>query len=121
MTNKEVTNIYEGLQFIKSDTSIKFQARTTFAIVKNMKMLQPIIEAIMEARTQILKDLGTPNGNDTYFIPEENRAGFLKEMDKLDTVENEVTLQKIKWRDISSLNLSVQAMEALYPMIEEEI
>ena len=46
---------------------------------------------------------------------------FLKEMDKLDTVENEVILQKIKWRDISSLNLSVQAMEALYPMIEEEI
>ena len=121
MKNKEIMVVFVVLQNARNDTSIKFSARTTFAIVKNMKMLQPIVEAIMETRTQILKDLGTPNGNDTYFIPEENRAGFLKEMDKLDTVENEVILQKIKWRDISSLNLSVQAMEALYPMIEEEI
>ena len=56
----------------------------------------------------------------SYFIPEENREILTKELEALDSIENEIKFQKIKWEDIKNLNLSIQAMEALYPMIEEE-
>lgn len=56
----------------------------------------------------------------SYFIPEENREILTKELETLDSIENEIKFQKIKWEDIKNLNLSIQAMEALYPMIEEE-
>ncbi len=122
MKNKEIMVVFEGLQNARNDTSIKFSARTTFAIVKNMKMLESIIDALIESKNQLLQKLGVPDESNpgSYFIPEENREILTKELETLDSIENEIKFQKIKWEDIKNLNLSIQAMEALYPMIEEE-
>lgn len=122
MKNKEIMVVFEGLQNARNDTSIKFSARTTFAIVKNMKMLESIVDALIESRNQLLQKLGVPDESNpgSYFIPEENREILTKELETLDSIENEIKFQKIKWEDIKNLNLSIQAMEALYPMIEEE-
>lgn len=122
MKNKEIMVVFEGLQNARNDTSIKFSARTTFAIVKNMKMLESIVDALIESKNQLLQKLGVPDESNpgSYFIPEENREILTKELEALDSIENEIKFQKIKWEDIKNLNLSIQAMEALYPMIEEE-
>lgn len=122
MKNKEIMVVFEGLQNARNDTSIKFSARTTFAIVKNMKMLESIVDALIESKNQLLQKLGVPDESNpgSYFIPEENREILTKELETLDSIENEIKFQKIKWEDIKNLNLSIQAMEALYPMIEEE-
>lgn len=122
MKNKEIMVVFEGLQNTRNDTSIKFSARTTFAIVKNMKMLESIVDALIESKNQLLQKLGVPDESNpgSYFIPEENREILTKELETLDSIENEIKFQKIKWEDIKNLNLSIQAMEALYPMIEEE-
>ena len=122
MKNKEIMTIYEGLQKARSDTNIKFSARTTFIIVCNIKMLEPIIEALVESKNELLQKFGTPQASNpgSYFIPEENRVVLSKELETLDSMDTEVKFQKIKWEDIEDLNLSIQIMEALYPMIEEE-
>ena len=122
MKNKEIMVVFEGLQNARNDTSIKFSARTTFAIVKNMKMLESIVDALIESRNQLLQKLGVPDESNpgSYFIPEENREILSKELETLDSIENEIKFQKIKWEDIKNLNLSIQAMEAFYPMFEEE-
>ena len=122
MKNKEIMIVFEGLQNARNDTSVKFSARTTFAIVKNMKMLESIVDALIESKNQLLQKLGVPDESNpgSYFIPEENREILTKELETLDSIENEIKFQKIKWEDIKNLNLSIQAMEALYPMIEEE-
>lgn len=122
MKNKEIMVVFEGLQNVRNDTNIKFSARATFAIVKNMKMLEPIVDALIESKNQLLQKLGVPDESNSgsYFIPEENRETLTKELETLDSIENEIKFQKIKWEDIKNLNLSIQAMEALYPMIEEE-
>lgn len=50
MKNKEIMVVFEGLQNVRNDTSIKFSARTTFAIVKNMKMLESTVDALIESK-----------------------------------------------------------------------
>lgn len=122
MTNNEVLSLYEGLQSVKNSGDIKFPARTTFIVVRNMKTLEPIVDAIVEAKNGLLKELGTPDEKNpgSFFIPEENRQKLAQQMEDLDNIDNNIEFKKIKWEDIEPLNLSIQAMEALYPMIEEE-
>ena len=122
MINSEILNLYEGLQNIKNSEDIKFPARTTFIVVRNMKTLEPIVESLIEAKNQLLKELGTPDEKDpnSFFIPENNRKKFTQQIEELDNIDNDIEFKKIKWEDIEPLNLSIQAMEALYPMIEEE-
>ena len=58
MTNNEILSLYEGLQSVKNSGDIKFPARTTFIVVRNMKTLEPIVDAIVEAKNGLLKELG---------------------------------------------------------------
>lgn len=122
MINSEILSLYEGLQTIKNSGDIKFPARTTFIVVRNMKTLEPIVESLIEAKNQLLKELGIPDEKDpnSFFIPENNRKKFTQQIEELDNIDNDIEFKKIKWEDIEPLNLSIQAMEALYPMIEEE-
>lgn len=122
MTNKEIMNMYDGLQNAKQDRNFNFPAKTTFAIVKNLKLIEPIVEALIQAKNQILSELGTESEQNPgeFYIPPANRAELAKQMETIDNIDNEVALHKIKWEDIEDFNLSIQAMEALYPMIEEE-
>lgn len=122
MINSEILSLYEGLQTIKNSGDIKFPARTTFTVVRNMKTLEPIVESLIEAKNQLLKELGIPDEKDpnSFFIPENNRKKFTQQIEELDNIDNDIEFKKIKWEDIEPLNLSIQAMEALYPMIEEE-
>lgn len=119
MTNKELYNIWEGIQQAKE---IAFPARVTFALVKNTKMIMPIVESLVEARNQLLRAYGEedPEIAGKFTILPGKVKEFTQEMEALDKIENDITFQKIKMSDIESLNLSVQVMEALFPMIEEE-
>lgn len=122
MTNKEISMIYEGLQSLREDATLRFPARTSFIIVRNLRLIQPIVDSIVETRNLILVKLGMSNplNPGEYTIPPENRESFIKQMEELDQVDNDLTLYKIKCSDIESLNLPINVMDALFPMIEEE-
>ena len=45
---------------------------------------------------------------------------ILQELAALDAIETEVQLVKIKLDDLANVELSVQTMDSLYPLIEEE-
>lgn len=85
MINSEILNLYKGLQTIKNSGDIKFPARTTFIVVRNMKTLEPIVESLIETKNQLLKELGIPDEKDpnSFFIPENNRKNLLNRLKNL--------------------------------------
>lgn len=122
MLNKDLVQIYDNLYGLRERNEVRFPAKVSFCIMRNIKILLPTVESFEFARTTILQ---------TYGIEAEEKPGFykiesdkteiaLQELADLENTEVEMTLQKIKLQDIENLDLSIQDMEALYPMLEEE-
>ncbi len=118
MTNKGIVELYNGLTELKENKEMRFPARTTYAIVVNLKAIEHIVEAIVETKEAVLQRFGTEEQDNpgNYYIPPENRKDMIAEMEKIDMIENKVTFQYIQWEDIENLELSVSEMEALYPI-----
>jgi len=122
MTNFEIQSLFNGLATVRQDATMRLPARTSFTITRNIKLLQPIVEDMAESRIKVLETYGTRDeANPGMFnIPPENRQKVTEELEALDKVDNDVSLIKIKLSDLDHVELSVQVMEQLYPLIEEE-
>lgn len=115
--------MYQGLSQLASNEGMRLPARVSFAVVRNLKMLIPIIEDIDMARQSIAETYGTLDvDNPTqYCIPENNRDTVNQELDAIMETEVDVPLVKIKMTEIEDLNISIAMAEALMFMVEEEM
>lgn len=121
--NRDIITMYQGLSQLASNEGMRLPARVSFAVVRNLKMLIPIIEDIDMARQSIAETYGTLDiDNPTqYHIPENNRDTVNQELDAIMETEVDVSLVKIKMTEIEDLNISIAMAEALMFMVEEEM
>nr|DAK07916.1 MAG TPA: Protein of unknown function (DUF1617) [Caudoviricetes sp.] len=121
--NRDIITMYQGLSQLASNEGMRLPARVSFAVVRNLKMLIPIIEDIDMARQSIAETYGTLDiDNPTqYRIPENNRDTVNQELDAIMETEVDVPLVKIKMTEIEDLNISIAMAEALMFMVEEEM
>ena len=121
MTNAEIYALGERLAQL-SQQEISFPAKVAYAILRNQKILAPIIRDIEEVRASIVTKYcdPAPDGKDQY-VPRKETADILnKELTDLASIENSsLTLHKFSLSELDGINLSVADMEALYPIIEE--
>lgn len=121
--NRDIITMYQGLSQLASNEGMRLPARVSFAVVRNLKMLIPIIEDIDMARQSIAETYGTLDVNNPtqYRIPENNRDTVNQELDAIMETEVDVPLVKIKMTEIEDLNISIAMAEALMFMVEEEM
>ena len=121
--NRDIITMCQGLSQLASNEGMRLPARVSFAVVRNLKMLIPIIEDIDMARQSIAETYGTLDvDNPTqYRIPENNRDTVNQELDAIMETEVDVPLVKIKMTEIEDLNISIAMAEALMFMVEEEM
>ena len=119
MLNKDIITTYTNLASLRESSQQRFPARVSFAITRNIRLLQPIVEDFDASRRELILQYGTPTGEDDQYIINDIPA-FNKEASDLENADTEVNLTKINISDIESLDLTVQEMDALYPMIREE-
>ena len=120
MLNKDIVTMYRGLTSLASDQEAKLPARVSFAIIRNIKLLTPIIEDIDFARQSVAQTYGV-EVEDGYSIPEQQIDTVNQELAAIAETEVDVPIVKVKMSDIENLNISVSIAEALGFMIEEEI
>ena len=122
MKNQDIVTCYEGLNSLREGDSTHFPARVSYAIVRDIKTLKPIIEDIQMAYNEIVTKYAAPIEDDPtrFKVPEENISILNEEMGKLYKMETDVNLVKIKFSDIESLSLSLKETEALMAITEEE-
>ena len=119
LTNKDVANIYPILSAVK-DGKKSFPVKVSYAIARNLKTLRAIAEDIDPLRLSILEKYGTlqEDGN-TYIVPPETKDVAIKELDDLNSIENDIKIYTIKLEQLDGYDLSVEEMEALDFMLED--
>lgn len=121
MTNREIVDTYNGLYELRRQVQHPFAASISYAIVRNLRMLQPIVEDIDATRREILERCGGALQEDgNYIIPPEHVAEAQAEIENLESFEENISLMTIKFDELSKLNLTVKEMDALYPIVRWE-
>lgn len=120
MLNKDIVTMYRGLTSLASDLETKLPAKVSFAIVRNIKLLTPIVEDIDFARQSVAAIYGI-EVEGGYSIPEQQIDTVNQELTAIAETEVDVPIVKVKMSDIENLNISVGIAEALEFMVEEEI
>ena len=119
LTNKEIANTYPILFELKNGGKA-FPVKVSYAIARNLKTLKSIAEDIDPLRLSILEKYGTlQEDNNSYLIPPENKDIVIKELEDLDSVENDIKIYTIKLEQLDGYDLSVEEMEALDFMLED--
>lgn len=117
MKNKDIVTIYEGLSELYNDKQFVFDIKTSFILAKNKNILEPLYDAIIQARNSILIKYGEQKGTE-YTIKKENIEAFKEQVEQLMEIDNFVSLQKIKLADLDG-KIGIKIMQGLLPIIEE--
>ena len=120
LTNEQICDYYIALSNLK-DSKKLLPVKVSYAIVRNIKLFQPIVESVDTVRLEVLVKYGTPSVSQSgsYDIPPENIEVVGKELKDLGSSENEVNVLTIKLDALDGYELSVEEMDALYFMIDE--
>ena len=120
MKNKEIVETYEALSELRHESGIRFPASTAYAIVRNMKILQPIVESIEIARMDIVQQYGEPaDGQPDYYVPKAGEyENMIQALNELGEIENQIELHKFPMNVLDNMRISLAHMEALYCMVD---
>ena len=78
MLNKDIMSCFEGLQNLRKATDRRLPARTSFAIIRNIKTLQPIVEDIQSTYRDLVDKYAEPIDNEHFRVKEENIKKMIK-------------------------------------------
>lgn len=116
LTNIEIINLTEGLVTFKQDNSNILPIKIGFNIIKNIKILTPIYESIIEMRNDIIQKYAN---ND---LIEENKLDIINaELLELGNLKNEIDINKISLNDISEVKISLDLLDKISIIIDEDI
>lgn len=123
LKNKDIIEYYEELSASFKDNTKYLPAKISFIIQKNIKMLKELSEEIYSARNNIIQNYGIQDeeDKDSFIIPKEFQEITQKELDDLIEMEQEVNILMLKFSDIENLEFTMNQMEAIMFMIEEEV
>lgn len=121
MKNQDIMAAYEGLNSLRKAATQRLPARVSFAVIRNMKLFQPIVEDIQTTYNELITRYAVPieGENNQFKVKDEFLDTFNKEMKDLYTTETDLPIVKIKFSDIEALDFSLSETEALYFMIDD--
>lgn len=119
MKNSEIYDLYEGLVLLGRDKDLKFNAKISFYLAKNKNILEPLYNAIVDTRFQVLEKYGERQENGDYKVSVENMEEFTKEWDSFMNIDNIVTLNNINIDDFKDEKINIDLVEKLMPILKE--
>lgn len=115
LTNIEVINLTEGLISFKQDNSNILPIKIGFNIIKNIKILTPIYESIIEMRNDIVRKYAKDNQ-----LEEKDLDITNAELLELGNLKNEIELNKISLNDIAELKITLELLDKISYIIDED-
>lgn len=123
MKNKEILITLERIEKMYKETkNLYFPSKISFFIQKNKSILLNSIDEIEKTRMDIIKHYGIQDKIDCnkYNFPTEAVDIVNKELDDLININQNLDFYKIKLSDLEGLEFTLEQMEALMFMIEED-
>lgn len=117
MRNIEAFEMFTKLNSQTMDNAQSLPVRVSYKIIKNKFALKNYCEPYVETRNSII--CKNADGKTTIEPSDPNYQTCMKELAELDNDIARVTMEKIKFSDIESLELPMELMNAIYFMVEE--
>jgi len=117
LKNKDIISLYENLQKVGSKI---LPVKTSFALVKNMKVLEPTYNAIIETRDSIYKTHGELQSDGTILIPTELVPVANKDLTELSEISVLVDLEAIPLSSLEGSSWTLDEISGIYPIINGE-
>lgn len=118
-SNQSIYSITQDLSFL-DNLDIRMPVRIGFYLKKNVQTFKNAAQEIEEARISLCEAFGEYNSETNYYrVPTEKVEELNKELNDLLTLEQELPIHIFKIEDFDGIELSLQQISALMPMIEE--
>lgn len=117
LSNLDLVSLYEGLQEVKTKT---IPIEIGFLMVKNMKILEPIYQAIIESRTGLLTQVGEIQADGSIKIPQDKIQETNSQLAQLSSIENTLDLSLIKLSALKEASWTLEEIMNIYPIIKED-
>lgn len=121
LTNNKIYNYAINLSKVFNAGDQYLPAKVNFFIQKNKKMLIGLGADIEDARIAILNNYGElAEDGVTYNLTANNIDKANKELNDLLQIEQEVPISKIKLSDLNGIDFTIEQMQAIMFMIDED-
>lgn len=121
LTNLQITNYINAIKTAFTDAKQYLPVKVNFAIQKNTQALMTLVQEVEQARLNIITHYGkVDEASGTIKVPEASQAEALKEINELYSIEQEVNIMTVKLDAFGDLSLSLEQLNAIMFMIEEE-
>lgn len=120
LTNVEILKLFEGLNKLRGDRSQVLPIKAGFAIVKDIKILEPIYTSIITMRDELVRTYGEQKDDGSIAIPPDKVQQTNEELSKLSEIENEVELDILPLSMLQDLSFTLEEIDVLYPIINSE-
>lgn len=117
MRNIEAFEMFNKLNQQTMDNTQTMPVKVSYKIIKNKFALKALCEPYVETRNAIISSYA--QGKQTIEQTDPNYADCMIKLAELDNANATVSLEKIKFSDIESLELPIELMNAIYFMVEE--
>ena len=117
MTNKDVLQLYEGLNELAANENIKLTVQASYYLAYNKNILEPFYKAAIDTRNTLLDKYGVKSNNG-WTVPKEQLDAFSEAWDQCLSIEVPLSLRGIKLNDISG-QVNLDLMRKILPFIEE--
>ena len=117
LTVNEIYGLWNALNEVFKER--RMRARTTFIIARNVKILEPIITSVDEARKKILLENGEQT-EDGFQVRKECIAEVNRQLNELGNEVQEIELQQIDFVELEQVMLTIDQALALEVLIKNE-
>lgn len=121
LTNKQIIELYELLNSLDSQTKLPIELG--FAIIHNIKILQPYYQSVMEMRERLIRENGTWNEEGHIQIPPHLINEVNQQLYSLLDIEIEIpSLVLINVKQLNDIfkEMSLKEINILYPISKLE-
>lgn len=122
---QEIYNMYDAIMQLSQE---KTTMPTAYYIAKNTKVIKEEASQIDEARQKLINEYGekkedgslNTQENGMIKIEENGLVAFQEQLGKLMNAEIEVEIKKIPLSALNNINISINTIEVLLPIIEDD-
>ena len=116
MKNGEVIELYETLQRLCQDDSLKLSVPVGYIFARNKEKLRQEAVVIYNERRKIIMEHGKLEGQD-IIVPKEYLDDVNKKIEQLMELENDVLVQQIPIDLLEHYEFGIKDIEGLMPII----
>ena len=118
MTNEELLRLYETLNRITNNKDLTFDIKLGYYFAKNKAAIRDEAILLYNTRQKLMLEYGELQDNGDIIIKKELVETVQKKLDEIMKIENNIQITPILISDFNKLQLPLEDIEGLMPILK---